>query len=74
MDLTFYEFLMRYRDKDSLKPECRLANIAHDDTQFPKQSTDFNEISNHLEYTDDYGPLLVTFDDLWLSYQAMQER
>lgn len=69
MNQKFYEYMMRFFDPEGRDPVTRLANIMHQDIAFPKQSDDFEEISNHLESSSAYGKLLVVFDDAWSKYQ-----
>ena len=47
----------------------RLANTITDDIAFPKQSEDFNEVSDYLEKSSLYGKMLTIFDDAWRQYE-----
>ncbi|PCS03009.1 hypothetical protein RU85_GL001507 [Lactococcus garvieae] len=46
----------------------RLANLAFADTQFPKQSKDFDEVSTYLETYAPFYFNLGLFDDIWAMY------
>ncbi|MCL2676736.1 MAG: YozE family protein [Streptococcaceae bacterium] len=66
--MTFYTFLMKYRapiEKDDI---TRLANLAFQDTLFPKQSTHFDEISTYLETQAPFYFNLTLFDEIWQMY------
>lgn len=69
MQISFYEYMMRHVNHDAKDPLSRLANTLHQDQSFPKQSSDFKEITTYLEGSLDYDKLLVVFDDAWQSYQ-----
>lgn len=69
MKPTFYEYIRRFVDYDANDPMSRLANAIQKDIAFPKQSKDFEELSNYLEHNVEYGKLLVIFDDAWRDYQ-----
>ncbi|MBG9979989.1 hypothetical protein HZY91_00315 [Facklamia sp. DSM 111018] len=66
---TFYEFIMRYANEGAKDPMSRLANEISEDIAFPKQSCDFDELSNYLEKTSQYSKMLTIFDDAWQQYQ-----
>ncbi|OJG19228.1 hypothetical protein RU97_GL000799 [Enterococcus canis] len=44
------------------------ANAASHDSQFPKQSEDYDEISSHLELDADYIENMHLFDQVWELY------
>lgn len=69
MGQTFYQFIMRYADESANDPLSRLANTIQQDIAFPKQSIQFEEISNYLEKNSNYSRLLTIFDDAWQDYQ-----
>lgn len=73
IQMSFYEYIMRHVNHDANDPMSRLANTIHQDDNFPKRSSKFDEISSYLETSVDYGKLLVIFDDAWQSYQFENE-
>ena len=46
-ETAFYTYLMRHRAPVEVDDVTRLANLAFADTQFPKQSKDFDEVSTY---------------------------
>ena len=60
---SFYRYLMTQRNPNSAD-----ANNAFLDSAFPKQSTDFEEISQYLEENADYLPAMTIFDAAWRRY------
>ena len=66
--LTFYQFLLTYRGRKKPNDESKLADWAFSDHDFPKQSTDYNEISNYLEWNSPFPNALNVFDELWEAY------
>ena len=71
MQQTFYQFITRFVDYDAKDPMSRLANQIHQDQAFPKQSTDFHQITDYLEHSSQYSQLLSIFDDAWAQHQAV---
>ncbi len=69
MGQSFYEFIKRFEDEGADDPMSRLANTITDDIAFPKQSEDFNEVSDYLEKSSLYGKMLTIFDDAWRQYE-----
>ncbi len=67
--MSFYQYLMTERDPYKQDDTTKFANAAFSDSQFPKQSKDYDEISRHLELNTDYLPSLTIFDDAWQSYR-----
>ncbi|MDR0847120.1 MAG: YozE family protein [Lactobacillales bacterium] len=67
MQKSFYRFI------ESVKgPRFRpLANKIYADTKFPKQSSDYEEISTYLEMNLDYIDDIAEFDDLWDRYSNL---
>lgn len=47
--MSFYTFLMKYRADKEVDDITKLANLVYEDSTFPKQSSDFDEISTYLE-------------------------
>lgn len=70
MQATFYQYIQRFYDPSANDPMSRLANAIHDDQAFPKQATDFDQLSTYLEHNPAYSRLMLVFDDAWLNYQG----
>lgn len=71
----FYAFLMRYRQPKEVDEITKFANHAFLDHSFPKQSTNYDEISRFLEMNGDYLESMAVFDgawDLYLQHQINQ--
>ncbi|MFV0556313.1 MAG: YozE family protein [Lactovum sp.] len=66
--MTFYEYLMRFRAASELDDVTRLANLVFQDRAFPKQSSDYQEVSNYLEMSSNFYFNLTIFDDIWREY------
>lgn len=64
----FYQFLMTFRNKKRADDQQVLAEWAFRDHDFPKHSTDYNELSNYLEWNSPFPDALTTFDELWDKY------
>ncbi|GIP61839.1 YozE family protein [Virgibacillus pantothenticus] len=65
---SFYHFLMTYRGKKQPDDQSRLADWAFHDHHFPKQSTNYSEISDYLEWNSPFPTALTVFDELWETY------
>ena len=65
---SFYRYLMTQRNPNSADEIEQVANHAFLDSAFPKQSTDFEEISQYLEENADYLPAMTIFDAAWRRY------
>lgn len=66
---SFYHFLMTQRNPNQPDEVEQFANNAFYDSAFPKQSQDFDEISNYLEENAEYLPSMLIFDDAWRRYE-----
>lgn len=66
---SFYYYLMTQRNPNSANEIEQFANNAFFDSSFPKQSDDFDEISNYLEENADYLPSMTIFDAAWQKYR-----
>ncbi|CAK1221561.1 MULTISPECIES: YozE family protein [Fructobacillus] len=67
---TFYGWLMTNRNPVAATEIQQFANNAFLDQSFPKQSTDFDELSNYLEGSASYLMSMTIFDEAWSEYQA----
>lgn len=65
---TFYQYLMTERDADPTDPVTVFANGAYRDTDFPKQSKDYHELSHYLEMNGSYIESMTHFDEAWERY------
>lgn len=68
MRKSFYTWLMTQRNPKSSSPVALLADHVFDETTFPKQSCDFNEISSYLEEHASFSFSLGQFDEIWEDY------
>lgn len=69
MEMSFYQYLMTERDPYKQDEITHFANEAFKDSLFPKQSKNYDEISNHLEMNTDYLDSMTIFDDAFEIYQ-----
>ncbi|MBP2078278.1 YozE family protein [Oceanobacillus polygoni] len=67
---SFYHFLLTYRGKTRPDEKSRLADWAFKDHNFPKQATDYNDVSNYLEWNSPFPNAVNVFDELWEIYQS----
>ena len=65
---SFYRYLMTQRKPTDDDEVEQFANNAFLDSSFPKQSTDFDEISKYLEENAEYLPSMTIFDTAWQRY------
>ena len=65
---SFYQYLMTERNDNSSEQIAKFANDAFFDQSFPKQSQNYQEISNYLELNGSYLPSMTIFDQAWESY------
>lgn len=61
---------MTQRNPKSDQPVAILADLAFDDTTFPKHSDDFDVISRYLEDEASFAFNLSHFDHIWEDYLA----
>ncbi len=66
---SFYQFLMTQRNPASVDVVAQFANNAFYDQSFPKQLTDFDQLSKYLEENAEYLPSMTIFDEAWKAYQ-----
>ncbi|MBK0039971.1 MULTISPECIES: YozE family protein [Leuconostoc] len=69
-DRSFYNWLMTNRNPVAADDVQQFANNAFLDSTFPKQSTDFDDISKYLEENTTYLMSMTTFDEAWSMYIA----
>lgn len=66
MTKTFYQFVQTFRGGSDAF--AYFAEAAFEDHGFPKQSTDFNELSDYVEMQQDSYMTTAVFDALWALY------
>ncbi len=69
----FYEWLMTQRKPEDADEVQEFANAAFFDSEFPKQSQDFNEISKYLEESGGYLMSMQVFDEAWRRFLTSEE-
>lgn len=67
---SFYNWLITNRNVVAADEVQQFANNAFLDSMFPKQSTDFDDISHYLEENASYLTAMSIFDDAWEQYQV----
>lgn len=67
---TFYAYVMTYRGGDVEDAATHFAEAAFQDAQFPKQATNYDEISSYIEMLSDEALNAQAFDVLWNSYET----
>nr|WP_321314515.1 YozE family protein [uncultured Ligilactobacillus sp.] len=65
---SFYRYLMTLRDPNKHDEITQFANDAFYDQEFPKQTDDYEKLSNYLEMNASYLPSMSIFDDVWQMY------
>ncbi|MBS4173187.1 YozE family protein [Bacillus sp. FJAT-49736] len=68
MNLSFYHYLMKYRDAKAKDDISLFANHAYNDHAFPKHSNDYHELSSYLEMNGAYLESMSIFDKVWELY------
>lgn len=71
--LTFYQFMMTYRGKRKPDSESKLADHIFYNLDFPKYSTDYDQVSEYLEWNSPFPNALILFDELWEIYQIKRD-
>lgn len=61
---------MSQRNPKSNEPLAILADLAFEDSTFPKHTDDFDEISRYLEEQASFAFNLCHFDAIWEDYLA----
>jgi uncharacterized protein YozE (UPF0346 family) len=68
MNISFYHYLLKYRDPKPKDEISLFANHAYGDHSFPKYSVDYHEISSYLELNGQYLRSMSIFDQAWDLY------
>ncbi|HLU21368.1 YozE family protein [Lederbergia graminis] len=74
MNKSFYHFLMKFRQPSANDELSSFANAAYKDHSFPKQSSDYQELSDYLELNVDYLPTVAFFDYVWELYVESESK
>lgn len=69
MTEPFYRYLMTLRNPEDHGTVANFANNAFHDHAFPKQATDYHELSEYLELNAGYLPSMSIFDEAYAMYQ-----
>ncbi|MDQ0228888.1 YozE family protein [Metabacillus malikii] len=67
---SFYHYLLKYRQPKPLDEIAVFANDAYLDHGFPKNSTNYDELSTYLEMHGHYLPSMAIFDEAWQRYES----
>ncbi len=70
MRKSFYTWLMTQRNSKSNAPVAVLADHVFDELDFPKHSSNFDEVSRFLEEHASFSFSLSDFDQIWEDYLA----
>ncbi|MEO4054856.1 YozE family protein [Solibacillus sp. CAU 1738] len=65
---TFYMYVLTYRGGAWSDPKARFAEACFEDHSFPKNSSNFEELSLYIEMHGDDLLTIATFDELWELY------
>ena len=68
MRKSFYTWLMTERNPKSNSPKAILADLAFEESAFPKHTDDFDEVSRFLEEHASFSFNLGDFDAIWQEY------
>lgn len=65
---SFYSWLMTQRNPKSHAPVAILADYVFEESDFPKQSDNFDHISRFLEESASFSFSMSEFDTIWEDY------
>lgn len=68
MSTSFYRYMLKYRHDLENNEMSMLANAMYHDAGFPKQSVDYDEISDYFELHVSYITDMSLFDEVWEKY------
>ncbi|BBU39334.1 MULTISPECIES: YozE family protein [unclassified Aeribacillus] len=71
---SFYHYLMTFRHPKPKDKISKFANDAYLDHSFPKNSTDYDELSTYLELNGSYLENMSVFDEAWEKYVQLIEQ
>lgn len=72
MAQSFFLYIQKFRGVSEVETRrvADFADLVYFDSDFPKTSHDFHEISNYIELNSRYSEYVSVFDDIWLQYDA----
>lgn len=70
MRRSFYEWLMTQRNPKSHEAVAILADHVFEESDFPKQSSTFDEVSRFLEGSASFSFSMSDFDVIWEEYES----
>ncbi len=70
MKKSFYLYVLTFRGGDWSDAKVRFAEEMFHEHNFPKQSADFNELSNYIESYATENLTIDAFDHLWELYEG----
>lgn len=69
MNHTFYKYVLTFRGGPHSDKKAQFAEAMFYDLTFPKQSSDFHEISRYIEELAHQDMSATVFDDLWTLFE-----
>ncbi|MBP2622881.1 YozE family protein [Streptococcus oricebi] len=69
MRKSFYSWLMTERNPKSNEPKALLADLVFHESNFPKHTDSFDEVSRFLEEQASFSFNLGQFDQIWEEYE-----
>ncbi len=70
MTQPFYRYMMKYRNSYERDELSLFAEALYHDHDFPKYSSNYDDISNYLELTSSYITSMSLFDEVWELYES----
>ncbi|MFD3450028.1 YozE family protein [Microbacteriaceae bacterium 4G12] len=67
MNKSFYHYMMKHRDGNLKNIMSQFSHILYEDHSFPKQSSNYDEISSYLELSGLLTSMTI-FDEAWEQY------
>ena len=71
---TFYKYVLTFRGGPKTDLRSQFAEAMYYDLSFPKQSSDFHELSRYIEELAHQDMSALLFDDLWTLYETNELR
>ncbi|WP_078546393.1 YozE family protein [Litchfieldia alkalitelluris] len=72
MRKSFYHFMLKFRNEKGKDDLSLFANNMYLDHGFPKNISDYHEISTYLEFNGHYINSMTIFDKAWEIYENEQ--
>lgn len=67
---TFYKYVLTFRGGPKTDLKSQFAEAMYYDLSFPKQSSDFHELSRYIEELAHRDMSALLFDELWTLYET----